>query len=59
MIQHIYPLNDLEPHDIESGGTCKCEPRVEFVEGDTVFIHNAFDGRDIIERLEAGEDAHD
>jgi len=51
--QHIYPTNDLEPHDTESAGNCKCEPTMEVLEnGDILFIHNSYDGREIIERLE-------
>lgn len=50
MIIHILPVNDLEPHD-EEGTTCKCEPRVEFVEGGMLVIHNSYDHREIIEQV--------
>ncbi len=53
-INHVYPVNDARPHDTESGGTCECEPKVEFLDnGDTLVIHNAWDGREIIEQLES------
>ncbi len=58
---HIHPQEDLEPHIIEvcaaTNGDeqpCSCCPRVELGENDVLMvIHNAFDGREIIEELEA------
>lgn len=50
MIIHILPVNDLKPHE-EEGTTCECEPRVEFVEGGMLVIHNAYDNREIIEKV--------
>ena len=50
MVIHVLPVNDLEPHD-EEGTTCKCEPRVEFVEGGMLVVHNSFDGREMIEQV--------
>jgi hypothetical protein len=50
MIIHVLPINDLEPHD-EEGTICKCEPKVEFVEGGMLVIHNAYDQREIIEQV--------
>ena len=44
--QHVYPTNDLKPHDTESG-QCWCNPQSD----DFVVIHNAADGR---EDYEAG-----
>jgi hypothetical protein len=44
---HVTPNNDLEPH--EESTTCKCEPRIEHINGDMVIIHNAFDGREGVE----------
>ena len=50
-LYHIYPLNDIEEHEIETNDiVCKCGPVLE----DGVIIHNAFDGRDIIEEIEEG-----
>jgi len=50
MIIHIIPVNDLKPHE-EEGTACKCEPRVEFLEGGMLVIHNAYDNREIIEKV--------
>jgi len=47
MIQHIVPINDLKEH--ESQTTCHCNPTIEFVDGDMLVIHNAFDGREAAE----------
>ena len=46
----IVPLNDIEEHeDYET--TCKCDPKVEFVDGEMLIIHNAFDNREILEQV--------
>lgn len=46
---HVYPVNDIEDHETEVNDiVCKCGPVLE----DGVIIHNAFDGRDIIEEIE-------
>lgn len=50
MIIHVLPVNDLEPHE-EVGTACKCEPRVEFAEGGMLVIHNAYDNREILEKV--------
>lgn len=45
---HILPTNDIDTH--EESTICKCEPKLEILEdGDMMIIHNAFDGREIIE----------
>lgn len=50
---HVYPVNDLYPHDTDSGGQCECNPKVEFLDGgDALVIHNSWDGREIFEQLE-------
>ena len=49
---HVLPIDDLEPH-IESGTSCKCNPRVEIEEGELIVIHNAFDMREILEKVES------
>lgn len=52
-MQHVYPLNDSEPHDLTSH-TCKCNPRVEQDEyGDWIVIHNSFDFREVREEINA------
>ena len=50
MIIHVLPVDDLELHD-EEGTTCKCKPRVEFVEGGIIVVHNAYDQRETIEQV--------
>lgn len=54
-INHVHPVNDARPHDTESGGDCECGPKVEFLEnGDTLVVHNSWDGREIFEQLDGG-----
>ena len=48
---NILPINDIEDH--EESNNCKCSPTVD-IENELI-IHNAFDGRDIIEKIERGE----
>lgn len=56
MIRHIHPIGDVFPHDIEHQGKCECEPEAQVLkDGDTLFIHHAWDGRELIEALERGE----
>jgi hypothetical protein len=57
---HVYPLNDLEEHELE-GTTCKCAPEViAEPNAEMMVVHNSFDGREAVEQanriLEA--DAH-
>lgn len=56
MIFHVYPINDIKEHDIEST-TCHCHPEVEIIEesGNILVIHNSFDGRELLEELYAGQ----
>ncbi len=42
---HIYPLQDLEEHNLEDS-TCKCNPEVKVENGSILVIHNAFDNRE-------------
>lgn len=48
---HVYPVNDIEPHELE-GYRCKCEPKVEYQQDiDSIMvIHNSFDGREVVEQ---------
>ena len=43
--QHVYPTNDLKPHNTESS-QCWCNPDVD----DFVVIHKSADGREDYER---------
>ena len=46
---HIYPTNDLKPHDTESSD-CECLPFIDVM--NQIIIHNSWDGREIIEQAE-------
>jgi len=46
---HILPIDDLEEH--EETTTCKCEPRLEIINGEMLIIHNSFDQREVIEEV--------
>ncbi len=50
-ILHIVPMGDCEKH-LEDGASCKCNPKIEFEDGYMKIIHNAFDMREVIERVE-------
>lgn len=49
MALHVYPINDLKEHDLAS--TCECGPRLEIENGEMIFIHTSYDGREIIEQV--------
>lgn len=49
MTYHVLPINDLKEH--EELSTCDCQPKVEFVDGNMLVIHNSYDGREIIEQV--------
>ena len=45
---HVIPVDDLKPH-IESSD-CQCDP-IEKVEAEgIIYVHNAFDGRELVEQ---------
>lgn len=48
----ICPLNDIRPHIIRSK-FCLCNPIVEYKHKLQTIIHNAYDGRDRIEKFDA------
>lgn len=46
---HVLPIDDLLKH--EESENCQCQPKIEVQEsGDLIVIHNAFDGRDLVEQ---------
>ena len=54
MIQHVYPPNDVFQHKLD-GMPCECLPEFETDDnGNVLIIHNAYDGRDLIEEVENG-----
>jgi hypothetical protein len=44
---HIIPVNDIKRH-VEKA-TCKCSPRVIIENGQNIYVHNSYDGREIAE----------
>ena len=49
MAIHILPINDLKEHKEKS--TCECNPKLKIENGEMIFIHNAYDNREIIEQV--------
>lgn len=49
MTQHIIPVNDLKPHNLES--TCDCQPRLLMENNEMIFVHSAWDGREAVEEV--------
>ncbi len=47
MAIHIVPTNDLKEH--EESSTCECLPELIVENGTMLFVHNSYDGREIIE----------
>lgn len=41
---HVYPIGDIEEHEIE-GTQCWCCPEIREEHGQFIVVHNAFDGR--------------
>ena len=48
LVPHIYPIDDLKEHDLEST-TCECNPEVKEINGDLFVIHWSYDGREAVE----------
>ncbi len=44
---HVYPINDLKEHTLES--TCECGPSVIREGEEFICIHNSYDGREGLE----------
>lgn len=49
-IYHVLPSDDLKPHSESAALPCKCEPEIRRVDGGTLIIHNAYDGREFFEQ---------
>lgn len=47
--QHVYPLDDLKPHDTESKN-CDCNPRIDW--DAEIIVHNSWDCREAVEWAE-------
>ena len=50
-MQIVVPVDDIMPHDEEST-LCPCEPKVEFINGGMLIVHNSFDGRELREKCQ-------
>lgn len=49
MAQHIYPIDDIKPH--EGSARCECKPDVEIHMGDVYILHNYFAETEFYEKL--------
>lgn len=47
---HVVPIRDTEEHYITID--CLCEPEIRTEKGTPIFIHNAYDGREVVEQAE-------
>lgn len=47
---HIVPTADIKEHDLNT--FCPCDPLVDYDEPEILVIHNAFDGRELLELAE-------
>jgi len=50
MAIHIIPVNDLKEH--EENSTCECQPTLIMENGEMIFVHNSYDGRELYEEIE-------
>lgn len=46
---HIIPVNDLKEH--EELSTCACDPKMVIENGEMIFVHNSYDGRELFEEI--------
>ena len=51
---HIIPIDDIIEH--ETSKDCPCQPSIDIDDYDVIFMHHAFDNREIIEDLITGLD---
>lgn len=40
----IVPILDIREHT--EGSTCKCNPEVQVINNEIIYVHHAYDGRD-------------
>lgn len=48
MSYHVLPIDDLKEHSEES--TCECCPELKMANGEMIFVHNAWDKRELREQ---------
>lgn len=46
---NILPVNDEKPHQEDL--SCGCNPQIKFVNDELIIIHNAYDNREVLEKL--------
>ena len=44
--RHVYPVADVIGHNTDNFDECICGPDVEYVDGGTLLVHHALDGRE-------------
>lgn len=44
---HVLPTDDIKIHTELS--SCHCNPKIKYESGNTIIIHNSFDGREGVE----------
>lgn len=49
MTYHVTPVDDIQEHT--ESITCECSPTVKTENGRLIVVHNAFDGRELIEQM--------
>ena len=49
MMVHVLPVNDIKIHIEDT--TCPCDPMVEYEGNEILVIHNAWDGRELLEQV--------
>lgn len=54
MAYHVLPVNDLKEH--EESSTCACCPKLIIENGEMIFVHNSYDGREFLEPDHEEED---
>ena len=46
---HVMPVGDLREHVFTD---CPCNPRIEVVGANLIYVHNAWDHREAVEQVE-------
>ena len=46
---HVMPVDDLREHVFKD---CPCNPRIEVVGANLIYVHNAWDHREAVEQVE-------
>lgn len=46
--EHVYPMDDYRPHELDGDGRCWCKPVFD-AHNPVIVVHNAMDGREAFE----------